>query len=318
MRFESARAWTARGGAVALVVAVLVGLFAPQLFGPSGLSLAYLVLYYLCLTAAWNLFSGFSGYFNFGYVVFIGIGMYFSAVAIADYKIAWPIAYLSGGAGAALFAAVIGYPVLRTRGVYFSIAMLAIAEGMRVLFGTEYLEPWTRGGRGLPVTGGDLEYQYWAMFGLALAILALTWVVARSRFGLSLVAVREDETAAGGLGVNATRVKFIAFVASAFFAGAAGGVHATFLHYIDPPAAFDLRYTTMPIIMAIFGGMGTVLGPVVGAVALEIVNDLTWLHLGRLNMTIFGIILIVLVFWLPEGLVVRLKEAGLLRKTRSI
>ena len=87
---------------------------------------------------------------------------------------------------------------------------------------------------------------------------------------------------------------------------------------IEPADSYARVDANMPIIMAIFGGMGTVLGPVVGAVALEIVNDLTWLHLGRLNMTIFGIILIVLVFWLPEGLVVRLKEAGLLRKTRSL
>jgi branched-chain amino acid transport system permease protein len=307
-----------RGGVALLVAAGLVALASPALFGQGGLSLAYIVLYYLCLTAAWNLFSGFSGYINFGFVAFIGIGMYGSAVAIADYQIAWPVAYLIGGVAAALFAAAIGIPLLRTRGAYFSIAMLAIAEGMRVLSGTEYLEPLTRGGKGLPVTAGSLEYKYYAMCVLAAAMLVLSWRIARSRFGLALIAVREDETAADGLGLDTTRVKFLAFVLSAFFAGVAGGVHATFLHYIDPPAAFDIRYTTMPIVMAIFGGMGTVVGPVIGAVGLAIVNDLTWLHLGRLNLTIFGIILIVLIFWLPDGVAVRLKESGWLGKSRSI
>lgn len=305
-------------GAVALSLGAVIAVAAPSLFGAGGVALAYIVLYYLSLTVAWNLFSGFSGYINFGFVVSIGIGMYVCSVAIVDHQIAWPVAYFMGGLGAALFAAVIGIPVLRTRGAYFSIAMLAVAEGVRVLAGTEYLEPWTRGGKGLPLMGGTLEYKYYSMLLLTAAVLTLSWLIARSRFGLALLSVREDETAAQGLGVNTTRVKFIGFVLSAFFAGAAGGIHATFLHYIDPSSAFDIRYTTMPIIFAIFGGMGTVVGPVVGAVILEIVADLTWLHLGKLNMTIFGLILIVLILWLPEGVVVRLKETGVLRKTRSL
>lgn len=312
------RGLLARAGTALLVGFALLAVSGPFIVGPAGLSLLYLILYYVCLTAAWNLFSGFSGYINFGFVVFSGIGMYATMISLADARVGLPLGYLGGGLAAAAFAALIGYPVLRTRGAYFSIAMLAIAEGTRVLFGTEYLEPLTRGGKGLAVKTGGLEGKYAAMLLLTIAVFLVTLALAKSRVGLALISIREDETAADALGVNTTSVKVFAFVLSAFFAGVAGGIHATFLHYIDPPAAFDIKYTTMPIIMAIFGGLGTVLGPVIGGVILEVINDLTWLHLGRLNVTIFGTILVCLVLWLPDGMVVSLKEAGLLPKTRTV
>lgn len=307
-----------RGGAALLLGFGILGCIGPLVVGASGVSLLYLIFYFTSLTGAWNLFSGFSGYINFGFVVFIGIGMYAGVISLLDLGVALPVAYLIGGLAAAAFAALIGYPVLRTRGAYFSISMLAIAEGTRVLFGTEYLERFTRGGRGVAVLAGNLNGQYYAMLLVMGVVLAVTLVLARSRLGLSLISIREDETAAEALGVNPTRVKVAAFVLSAFCAGVAGGIHATFLHYIDPSAAFDIKYTTMPIIMAIFGGLGTVLGPVIGGVILEFINDLTWLHLGRLNMTIFGIVLVCLILWLPEGVLVRLKESGVLQKTRGI
>jgi branched-chain amino acid transport system permease protein len=297
--------------------AVLVAM-GPAIFEPSWLSLLYLTLYFICLAGAWNLFSGFSGYINFGFVAFVGIGMYASVIAIVDLKLAPLPAYLIGGLASAVFAAALGYPILKIRGAYFSIAMLAIAEGMRVLVSTEYFEPFTRGGRGLPVLAGGLQQQYFTMLALAVAVLLTSIAFARSRFGLSLIAVREDEAAAEGLGVNTVLVKVAAFVISAFFAGAAGGIHATFVHYIDPNSAFDIKYTIMPIIMVIFGGLGTVLGPVIGGLVLEVISDFSWLYLGRMNVTIFGLILVALILWLPEGIIVRLKEAGALPRTRTI
>jgi branched-chain amino acid transport system permease protein len=307
-----------RAGAILLAAYAILALAGPGFLDAGWQSLLYLTLYYVCLTAAWNFFSGFSGYINFGFVAFIGVGMYATVIALVDYGAALWVGYLIGGLGAAIFAALIGYPVLRIRGAYFSIAMLAVAEGARILFGTEYLEPFTRGGRGFPVLAGTLHQQYYAMLVLAVVIVGASFWFARSRFGLALIAVREDEAAAEGLGVNTTAVKVAAFVISAFFAGVAGGIHATFVHYIDPTAAFDMKYTVLPIIMAIFGGLGTVLGPVIGAVGLEVVSDFAWLYLGRLNVTIFGLILIALVLWLPDGLLVRLKDIGILPKTRAI
>jgi branched-chain amino acid transport system permease protein len=305
-------------GVSLLALYATVAVFAPLFVHAGWVSLLYLTLYFICLAAAWNFFSGFSGYINFGFVVFIGIGMYATVIMITDFKLSIIPAYLMGGLASALFAVVIGYPILRIRGAYFAIAMLAIAEGARVLVATEYLEPFTRGGSGIAVLAGTLNERYYAMLVAALAAVGTTLVFARSQIGMSLIAIREDEGAADGMGVNTTAVKVFAFAVSAFFAGLAGGIHATFVHYIEPFAAFDIKYTMLPIIMAIFGGLGTVVGPVIGGLTLQIISDYSWLYLGRMNITIFGLILIFLILWLPDGVVVRLKERALLPKTRSI
>jgi branched-chain amino acid transport system permease protein len=164
----------------------------------------------------------------------------------------------------------------------------------------------------------DLTSKYYGMLILAVFVLAVSYKIATSRFGLELLSIREDEDAAEGLGINTTAVKISAFLISAFLTGIAGGIHATFIHYIDPPAAFDIRYTVLPIIMAMFGGLGTVLGPVVAGTILEVINNWTWLYLGRINMTIFGMILVFLVLSLPQGVLTGFKEFGILPKSRKI
>ena len=206
---------------------------------------------------------------------------------MSDLKLGLASSYLLGGLAAAFFAAVIGYPLLRIRGAYFSIAMLAVAEGVRVLAGPNILSRSPAEDADFPVLAGNLTQQYLDMLLIAVLELATCIVIARNRFGLALIAIREDEAAADDLGVNTTATKLAAFVLSAFFAGTIGGVHATFVHYIDPTSAFDMKLTIMPIIMSIFGGLGTVLGPVIGGVLLEFVSDFSWLYLGRMNITHF-------------------------------
>lgn len=297
---------------------VVFGIIVPLAFNSGFVAFAYLVLYFICLTSAWNLFSGFSGYINFGFVVFIGVGMYGSVVSIIDLRFPWPLAWIFGGVVSACFAAVISYPILRTKGAYFSIAMLAVAEGMRILSSTPQLALLTRGGRGISIVTSGLNSQYYGMLILAAVLIVFTYLMARSRFGLELLAIREDEDLATGLGINNTKVKIISFIASAFFAGIAGGIHASFIHYIDPTAAFDLKYTIFPVVMAQFGGLGTVAGPIIGGLILQVVGDLAWLYLAKLNMTIFGLILIALLMGLPQGLIPALKDRGWLPKTRGI
>ena len=305
------------GAALLIAYAVLAGT-APLFLSPAAVSLLFLTLYFICLAGAWNFFSGFSGYINFGFVLFIGVGMYTSVICFVDLKMGLVPGYLMGGLASAVVAALIGFPLLQLRGAYFAISMLAIAEGTRVLISTTYLEPLTRGGAGIPVLAGSLTQKYYSIFLLAVCIVAATMIFARSRFGLSLIAVREDEAAADGLAVNTNAVKVFAFVVSAFFAGTAGGIQATFLHYIEPFAAFDVKYTILSIVMAIFGGLGTVLGPVIGGLTLQLISDFVWLRLGQANITIFGFILVCLIIWMPDGVVVRLKKMGILSKTRSI
>ena len=158
------------------------------------------------------------------------------------------------------------------------------------------------------------------LYGLlgAATLLALTYVVLPSRLGLRFLALREDETGAEHVGIHVRRLKVAAFVTSAFFAGVAGAIHATYLSYIDPLSAFDLRYTLIPIVMTFFGGLGTVAGPLVGGSLLQLVNDYVWANVLQLNMAVFGLILVLLILFLPRGVVDSLKDLGYLPRTRRI
>lgn len=306
-------------GVAAFVVYVAVMLAAPWFVNRGTLSLLYLVLYFVLLAGSWNLMSGFTGYINFAHVAFIGVGMYASAISIVDLSAPWYLAVALGGVVAAAYAAVLSVPLLRIKGPYFAITTLAVAEGTRVIMSTGFMEPLTRAGSGIPLfVSISFETKYFAMLALVVAVVLVTFWLANSRIGLRLLSIREDERAAENLGVNTTRLKIGAFVLSAFFAGLGGGLHATYLSYIDPFNAFHIKYTVIPIIMTFFGGIGTVLGPVLGGTVLELFNDYIWAHVLRLNLATFGVVLVALILFMPQGLLEWLKDRGILPKTRRI
>lgn len=292
---------------------------APLVFDRADATLAYLILYFIALASSWNILSGFTGYINFGHAAFMGVGMYATAISIADFSLWWPLSWILGGVFAATFALIIGFPVLRTKGPYFAITMLAVAEGTRVLFGTKYLEPITRAGDGIAFSSGiSFQTKYYGMLVTVALCVWVTYKISTSQFGLRLMAIREDEEAAESMGINSTRLKISAFTISAFFAGLAGGIHSTFLHYIDPFHTFNLQFTIIPIVMAVFGGVGTVLGPVIGGTVLQVLNDFIWAHFLQLNMAVFGVLLAALILFLPQGLLEWMKERRWIEKTRKI
>ncbi|MGH6894932.1 MAG: branched-chain amino acid ABC transporter permease [Geminicoccaceae bacterium] len=306
-------------GLVLLVLYVAALCAAPWYVNRGTLSLLYLVLYFILLAASWNIVSGFTGYINFAHVAFVGMGMYGTAIAIVDYQLPWFLAVALGGLIAATYAAVLSFPLLRVKGPYFAITTLAISEGTRVLISTEYMEPLTRAGSGIPLfVRISMETKYFAMLALVVVTVLVTYAIANSRIGLRLLAIREDEHAAENLGIDSTRLKIGVFVLSALLAGLGGGLHATFLSYIDPFNAFNIQYTVIPIVMAFFGGIGTVLGPVIGGTVLELLNDYVWTHVLRLNLAVFGLVLVALILFLPQGILEWLKEHGYLPKTRKI
>lgn len=312
-------AWLSWLGVVVFAIYVVVMLAAPWLVNRGTLSLLYLVLYFVLLAASWNLMSGFTGYINFAHVAFIGVGMYASAIAIVDLDAPWFLAVALGGFVAAAYAGVLSVPLLRIKGPYFTITTLAVAEGTRVIMSSGFMEPLTRAGSGIPLfVSISFETKYFAMLTLVVAVVVVTYILANSRIGLRLLSIREDERAAENLGVNTTRLKIGAFVLSAFFAGLGGGLHATYLSYIDPFNAFHIKYTVIPIIMTFFGGIGTVLGPVLGGTVLELFNDYIWAHVLRLNLATFGVVLVALILFMPQGLLEWLKDRGYLPKTRRI
>lgn len=303
------------GIAILLALLILIPFFATDYW----ITLFILIFIFTVYAGGWNLFSGLTGYTNFGLAWFIGVSGYVSSLLIADYGLFWFFAWPIGAIFTSIVSVGVGYILLRIKGVYFAISMVALTEGTRELFGTEYLATITHGGKGVPfVAGIGLSTLYWAILLLAFFTLLICFKITSSKFGLRLLAIREDEQAAETLGIHTTRDKIIAFIISAFLVGLSGAIHFTYQNYIDPSFAFSIHLTLTPIVMTLFGGVGTVFGPVVGATLFTFIHEILWAELTLLYMAIFGGILIVLILFFPQGLLGWMKEKEILPRIRKI
>ncbi len=264
------------------------------------LSVGYSIFLYIALASSWNVMSGFTGYTSFGHVAFYGVGAYMAAILMFDYFWTWIAAFLAGGVAAALLAVAIGWPCLRLKGPYFAISMLGIAEVLRIVGLT--WESVTYGGTGIPLLSAlPLRGFYFLMGGVALVAVGLALLVSRSRFGLRLLALREDEVGAEMMGINTTAYKLAAFVLSAVIPGIAGGIDASRVGFIEPISTFNVFITIQMIIMTMFGGRATVLGPVIGAVVLSLVREGLWARYPYDYQALFGVLIIGLILFMPEG-----------------
>lgn len=299
------------------VVALGVLALLPKIVSGYVISVLLVLFLYLSLAASWNIISGFTGYPSFGHVAFFGIGAYVASLLIVGHGLSWPLASIAGGAAAALGAAAIGSICLRLKSVFFAIAMLGLSETLRVV--ATHWESLTKGGFGisLPPTR-DIAPFYYATALLGAVAIGMNLLVARSDFGLRLLAIREDEGAAESVGVDTTTCKIMAFVLSAILPGIAGGVYAQYISYIDPPTVFSVFITIQMVVMTVFGGRGTVLGPVIGAVVLSVVAELFWAEFPFLHRTLYGALIMLTVLFIPDGLVEELKGRGLLPRTRTL
>lgn len=283
------------------------------------ITLLTLILIFTVYSSGWNVFSGLTGYTNFGLAWSIGLSGYVSSLLIADYGFFWLFAWPVGAIFTGIVSIGVGYILLRIKGVYFAISMVALTEGTRELFGTKYLKPVTHGGIGVPfVAGIGLSTLYWAILVLAFFTIVICYRISSSKFGLRLLTIREDEQAAETLGIHTTREKIIAFILSAFLVGLAGSIHFTYQNYIDPSFAFNIQLTLTPIVMTLFGGVGTVFGPLIGATLFTFIHEILWAELTLLYMAVFGGILMVLILFFPQGLLGWLKERGILPRSRKI
>ncbi len=278
----------------------------PQLVDRSQLRVLTTIAMFAVLASSWNLVGGLTGYGSFGNVAFFGLGAYTCAVAVDPHRLHLPLAAgiaLSPAVPAA-FAALVGLPLLRLRGHYFAIATLgtAVAVG-EVVKNIDYLG----GATGLfpPILRqADLLFLY-LMVGAALLAVAVTRLILGSRFGYGLIAIRENEEAARVMGVNATAYKIAAFAVAAALTGLAGGIFAIWNSFIDQSLGFSLDFNIQMILMAVLGGAGTLLGPVLGAVVLEIALQLL---AGRGDVAVYaqiglGLLLTVTVLFVPRGIV---------------
>jgi branched-chain amino acid transport system permease protein len=295
--------------ALTIVACMVVGLaVAPWVGLPLVLfQVAFLLFFYLGLSESWNILGGYGGYLSFGHGTFVGIGGYTIAVLLD--RFGWPpfwtfpLAGLSAGLMALLIAAV----ALRIRGPYFLIAtMLVLFIVQSAAFNLRGL---THGALGidLPLFTRDFvaETLVWYYVGLVFAILScgVAWAVERSRFGLALMAIREDEEVARSTGVRVVRVKTLAFVLSAAMAGLLGAAFTYRAHVIEPVTGFSLDLSAAPVLMAILGGTRTWLGPLVGSVLYVTISTEVATRIGGdWNSLLFASFLILVVFLLPTGL----------------
>jgi branched-chain amino acid transport system permease protein len=282
--------------AIGVVAAATVPLYA----GSYPLSFLVQTFLFVGLAYSWNLIGGYAGYTHFGQVTFFGIGAYVGAIAIG-HGMPWLWAALLAAVCASACAAVLGAIMLRLKGPFFAIGMFGIARVCESL--ALGLDGITQGGTGLYLTAVDLDLVYYAAAAIALLLIAATWRLDSSRLGLQLLSIREDETAAAALGVRTTRLKVGTFIASAFMPGAIGCVYACYLGFIDPTTAFAPMTELTVIAMVLLGGMGTVLGPLVGAVLLSVVNEVLWARLPEIYLSLVGVIILIAVLFMPRGIV---------------
>jgi branched-chain amino acid transport system permease protein len=279
-----------------VVFAVLPGVYQNHL-------LLFNFVIFLILAQGVNIIYGFTGYLPFGYVGFFGAGAYGFAIMVMQANASAPLAVVVAG----LVAVALGLlltPLLRLSGAYFAIANLAASLAVLHLVANPALESITRGPYGVSLTGA---FNPTLAYAAALMVLALTLGVVvflkNSGFGLALQAVREDAVSASMAGVNVVRMRVIAWLASALIAGLAGGVYAWYVSVFYPDNVFSAEFSIFAIVFALFGGVATITGPIIGVVALYGVYNLIGFTTPQYFQLIYGLLIMGLVLFLPAGLV---------------
>ncbi len=283
---------------------------AVALFGNAyALTFTIQLFVFVVLAYSWNIIGGYTGYSHFGQMSFFGVGAYVGMLLMLNLKWHWLPAALGAGVLAIALAVPLGAIMLRLKGPFFAISMFGLTRVFEAV-AFEWSDV-TGGGTGLylpPI--GDQKPLYLALALLALGMLLLTRWIDNSRFGLKLQAIRDDEGAAEALGIRTTRLKVLAFTLSAVPPAACGSLFATHLAFLDPPTAFAPMMEVTTIAMVLLGGLGTVLGPAIGAIAFALMNETLWSRFPELYFGLVGIVVIVCVLFMPRGIVsllVRLK-----------
>jgi branched-chain amino acid transport system permease protein len=276
------------------------------------LDLLVMIFFWATLAGAWNLLGGFAGQISLGHTAYFGIGAYTSTLLFLNFSISPWIGMFAGAALSILVATLVGYPCFRLSSHFFALATIAFAEVLRLL--AAYWRGLTKGGLGLltPFKPGfgyfmfdnKLAYAYIALAFMLLMIF-VSWAIKGSRFGFYLISLREDQDGAESLGVNTHRCKMVALIISVFFTSVMGTFYSQYFQFIDPEICFSLSLSIQLPLLSIIGGLGTVLGPVVGAFLLTPIDVLLrgWLGgvFAGLNLIVYGAILIVAVMYFPTG-----------------
>ena len=258
------------------------------------------------LASALNIIAGFTGYAAFGNMIFFGLGAYTTAVLMSKAGLPYPAALGGAALVSVVTAILLGMLLLRLKGHYFALGTLGAAEAMKYV--VENLTGLTNGGRGItirPLRGSPFMLNtlfYFVMFALLVVILIVVWRISVNRLGYAFKAIRADEEAASVMGIHTTRTKIVAWTLSAVFTGIMGSVYAFWFSYIDPPTVFDVMWVVKMFVIILIGGAGTVFGPVIGAFILETISELVWSRFINLHLGILGTIIILVVLFMPRGI----------------
>lgn len=274
-----------------------------------------LILLYITLSQSWNILGGYTGQINLGHVAFFGSGALTTRYLWLLFGVPLPLALLAGAVAAPLLALIIGVPAFRLRGIYFIIATLVFAEILRHIAYTAIPVASV-----LPaelLTTYSLVPRYYLSLIVAILAVAVVYVVSNSRLGLGMMAVREDEDAAKTSGVSILGCKLSAFIISTALAGLAGGVYAYYYTGAYAGSLFAPVWTFDSVLIVFVGGAGTIIGPIIGSVFFVFLQQVLAVYLpGGFHLVVFGVLFIVVVLFLPGGIVGGIVE--LMRRRRKL
>lgn len=309
---------------IALGLTIIIGLWPPVTGNAALREVVLSILMYVALASSLNILLGYTGYVNFGHIVFWGLGGYLGFYLMSALKLPLYVAVIGGGAFAGVLAFLLGSAILRLRGAYFALATIGINEAARAFVSN--FAPF-----GGP-TGMSLNFQvytdyggamqalwitYWAMLALALIAVTLSFSIKSSKFGLGLMAIRENESTAEVIGVVTPRAKTWAYVLSAIIPGMVGVLFFFKNGNVEPGDAFRLHTSIEIIVMLMLGGQGTLLGPVLGAAGYERLRGLLLISpvFKNIQLAVAGVLLLVIVLFIPAGIVgwIRRRIPGLRR-----
>jgi branched-chain amino acid transport system permease protein len=315
-------------GYLALLVLVALILFPMIVHNPFVLHLLIMILFYAALGGAWNIIGGFAGQLSLGHAAFFGVGAY-SCVLLNLYTGLNPWAGMAVGMLiTSLFAAAISYPSFRLRGPFFTLVTIAFAEVLRIL--VIYFKDFTKGSAGItiPQKMGLANFAFqekgpylYIVLSFAAGVFLISYLIEKSRFGYHLIALREDEDAAESLGVKTSRTKVKAAVLSAALTSIGGVFYAQYILFIEPYSEFSLDLSIQFALVPMIGGMGTAAGPIIGSFVLTPLQELlrSWLggKYAGLHLVIYGCILMLVVIFMPQGILGLIKKRFGSREEKS-
>ena len=292
---------------VFLLAAFLVCAIFPYIASGFWIRLLTGIFLYAILAQGLNIIAGFTGYAAFGNMIFFGLGAYAVGVLMVKAGTSFFLSMIAAGAVGVIVAILIGLPLLRLKGHYFALASLGAAEAVRQIM--DNLTDLCGGAMGLTLpqmAGKPAQVNtnfYYLIFGLLLIAFGATYVISKNRLGYALKAIKANEEAADTMGINPTFYKIVAWAVSGLFTAMAGGIYAYWFTFIEPATVFDVMIVVKLFVILLLGGAGTVMGPLWGAFIFEGISEIVWSRFLNLHMGILGILVILIVFFIPNGLI---------------